>query len=278
MTLASQSHLRDVVNQHGSGDASAPVRALLEYGLQRQLETERAARIAEGKELREYPYITDAGRCPRQLFFALTNTDKTEPLTLDSWMTLNLGKKAEELYTQLLEAAGVTILAQERVELAADGEKVVGKLDLLIEVPEEIRALIPGLDPCELWELKCKNSRALGWVIKRGGPAEDDAYIRQVRGYLHGSATGAIPKPTHARGRLIYTAVGATKGEPLFHAWFVPYDRQAALQDLAVLGQAMRNARSGADPGIPEAFKDAPTWPCSYCDYRGHCFPRKENA
>jgi hypothetical protein len=276
-----QMHLADVFRTHGSGEATADVRLLLEYGLARRLETERLARIAEGKEFREYPYVTDAGRCPRQVFFALTNVPKTEALTLDSWMTLSLGRKAEELYIELLEAAGVTILTQERVELEAQGEKVVGKLDLLIEVPEEVRALIPGLDPRELWEIKTKNSRALGWVMKRGGPEPDDGYAKQVRSYLHAAAEGKIPPPTHARGRLIYTAVGATKGEPLFHAWFVPYDRLSVETDLEVLAGLMRRARAGDDPGIPQAYAEEkaktgkpPNFPCNYCEYRGHCFPR----
>jgi hypothetical protein len=268
-----QQHLSGIVRDHGTGDATAPVRALLEFGLARQLEKEVEARRAEGKELREYPYVSDAGKCPRQLFFALTNVPKTEKLTLDSWMTLNIGKKAEELYIQLLEAAGVKILAQERVELEADGEKVVGKLDLLIEVPEEVRALIPGLDERELWELKTKNSRAMSWLIKRGGPQEDDGYLKQVNSYLEGAARGLYPKPTSARGRLIYTAVGATKGEPLFHAWFVPYEKDKAQDELLILSASMRNARAGLDPGIPEAYKSDPVWPCLYCDWHRICHP-----
>jgi hypothetical protein len=193
-------------------------------------------------------------------------------------MTLRLGSKAEELYLELLKAAGVTVLSQERIELESDGEKVVGKLDLVIEVPEEVREIVPGLDPREVWELKTKNSRALGWVIKRGGPEKDDAYIKQLRGYLHAAAEGQIPKPTQARGRLVYTAVGATKGEPLFHAWFVPYDGEAVKQDLAVLGRAMKDARANLDPGIPKAYSDCPNWPCGYCDWKGKCFPRPKAA
>ena len=268
-----QDHLKDIVSQHGSGDATSDVRKLLEYGMQKKMEQEQKQRAAEGKDVREYPYVSDAGKCPRQLFFALTNVPKTEPMTLDSWMTLRLGNKAEELYIELLEAAGVKILTQERVELEGDGEKVVGKLDLLIEVPEEVREIVPGLDPRELWELKTKNSRSLGWVIKRGGPDGDDGYVKQVRSYLHGAAMGQIPKPTRARGRLVYTAVGATKGEPLFHAWFVPYDKEETERQLKVLGQAMKGARQGIDPGIPDGY-DPLKYPCSYCDWRGKCFPR----
>ena len=275
MARAPQVHLKEITDAFGTGDATAPVRALLEYGLTRKLAAERQERIAQGKEFREYPYVTDAGRCPRQVFFALTNVPRTEEMTLDSYMTLRLGNKAEELYLDLLKAAGVTILAQERVELEQDGEKVVGRLDLLIEVPEDVRALIPGLDERELWELKTKNSRALGWVLKRGGPEADDSYLKQVNLYLDGADKGLIPKPTQARGRLIYTAVGATKGEPLFHAWFVPYEREAAEADMASLGAAMKGARAGVDPGVPAAYVTAPNWPCSYCDWRSQCFGRR---
>lgn len=271
----SQQHLASIVADSGTGDATAPVRALLEYGLQKKLEQERAARAAEGKEFREYPYVTDAGKCPRQVYFALTNTPRTESLTLDSWMTLNLGSKAEELYIALLEAAGVRILTQERVELESHGEKVVGKLDLLIEVPEEVRALIPGLEPRELWELKTKNSRALGWVIKRGGPEAEDAHRKQTRLYLNAAEKDLIPRPTLARGRLIYTAVGATKGEPLFHAWFVDYDRESAEKDLRDLAALQKLAKEKMDPGIPAAYrKEPPTFPCGYCDWKRICFPK----
>jgi len=273
-SLRPQQHLSEVVAEHGTGDATGPVRALLKYGMRRKLEAEKQERISQGKEFREYPYVTDAGRCPRQVFFALTNVPRTQELTLDSYMTLRIGNKVEELYIDLLKAAGVTILTQERVELESDGEKVVGKLDLLIEVPEEVRALIPGLDERELWEVKTKNSRSLAWVIKRGGPEPDDGYAKQVRGYLHAAQQDMIPKPTQARGRLIYTAVGATKGEPLFHAWFVPYDGASVEKDLAILGQAMKDARAGNDPGIPKEYADCPNFPCNYCDWKRLCFPR----
>lgn len=266
-----QDHLSHVVAESGTGDATADVRALLEYGLAKKLEQDRLLRVAEGKEFREYPYVSEAGRCRRQLYFALTNTPRTEKMTLDSYMTLSLGNKAEELYAELLLAAGVKILAQERVELEGDGEKVVGKLDLLIEVPAEVRNLIPGLDEREIWELKTKNSRALGWMLKRGGPEAEDGHIKQLRAYLHAGATGVVPEPTKARGRLVYTAVGATKGEPLFHAWFVPYSEVLAKMDLAILGQAMKRARDGSDPGIPPEYESNPTWPCNYCDWRRLC-------
>lgn len=273
MTLP-QEHLSTTVANYGTGDATGPVRALLEYGMKRRLEAERLERVAQGKEFREYPYVTEAGRCPRQVYFALTNEPKTEELTLDSYMTMRLGSKAEELYLELLEAAGVKILAQERIELESDGEKVVGKLDLVIEVPEDVREIVPGLDPREVWELKTKNSRALGWLIKRGGPDAQDGYVKQLGAYLHGAAKGLFPKPTKARGRLVYTAVGATKGEPLFHAWFVAYDGQAVEADLKTLGRAMKDARDRRDPGIPEAFKSCPNFPCRYCDWQRKCFPR----
>lgn len=262
----SQTHLSTIVANHGTGDATAPVRALLEYGMRKKLEAETHDR-APGV------HVSDAGRCPRQVFFSLTGVPRTETLTLDSYMTLRLGNKAEELYLDLLEHAGVKILTQQRMELECDGETVHGTLDLVIEVPEEVRALIPGLDEREIWELKTKNSRALGWLLKKGGPDEGDGYVKQLRGYLHGAATGKVPKPTHARGRLVYTAVGATKGEPLFHAWFVDYDPEAVQKDLGLLSKAMKGARDGQDPGIPEAFKSCPNFPCNYCDWKRQCFP-----
>lgn len=273
MSRRPEEHLSHVVNASGTGDATADVRALLEYGLGRKLETERKQRIAEGKELREYPYVSEAGRCPRQIYFALTNTPRTESMTLDSYMTLRIGNKAEELYVELLEAAGVKILSQQRVELEVDGEKVVGKLDLLIEVPEEVRSKIPGLDERELWEIKTKNTRSLAWTLTRGGPDSTDGYRKQVQSYLHGAAQGLVPKPTKARGRLVYTAVGATKGEPLFHAWFVDYDEISAVSDLNVLSLAMKNARMGNDPGIPAEYAKCPNFPCNYCDWKKLCFP-----
>jgi hypothetical protein len=267
MSPAPQEHLSTVVASSGTGDATAPVRALLEYGLRKKL-------AAEVDTREPGVHVSQAGKCPRQVFFSLTGVPKTEALTLDSYMTLRLGNKAEELYLDLLTAAGVTILTQQRVELEHDGETIHGTLDLLIEVPEEVRALIPGLDPRELWEIKTKNSRALGWILKRGGPDAEDGYVKQLRGYLHAADSGQIPKPTHARGRLVYTAVGATKGEPLFHAWFVPYDLDEAKKDLVFLSQAMKGARAGSDPGIPEAYKSCPNWPCGYCDHKRLCFPK----
>lgn len=263
---APQRHLSEIVGEHGTGDATGPVRALLEYGMRRKLES-------EVNDREPGVHVSDAGRCPRQVFFSLTGVPKTEELTLDSWMTLNLGKKAEELYLELLEAAGVKVLIQQRIALEHDGETIHGTLDMVIEVPEEVRKLIPGLDPVEVWELKTKNSRAMSWLLKRGGPETDDGYVKQLRGYLEGAQRGQVPKPTKARGRLVYTAVGATKGEPLFHAWFVDYDEAETLKDLKRLSDSMKGAREGIDPGIPEGFERT-KFPCSYCDYCSKCWPR----
>lgn len=267
--MREQTHLSTVVANTGTGDATDAVRALLELGLKNKLENEVDDRLPG-------LHVSMAGKCPRQVYFILTGEPKTEPLTLDSWMTLNLGKKAEELYLDLLQSAGVKVLTQQRVTLEVDGETIHGTLDLIIEVPEEVRALIPGLDPRELWELKTKNSRAMGWLLKNGGPKDDDGYLKQVGGYLKSASEGRVPKPTTMRGRLIYTAVGATKGEPLFHAWFVPYDREAVEQDLARLAALGKAAREGRDPGVPEEFKDGwAKFPCSYCDWRSKCHPRR---
>ena len=262
-----QEHLSEVVGEFGSGDATGPVRALLEYGMRRKLASETSDREPG-------VHVSDAGRCPRQVFFNLTGVPKTEELTLDSYMTLRLGNKAEELYLDLLKAAGVTVLTQQRIALEHDGEKIHGTLDLLIEVPEEVRKLIPGLDEREVWELKTKNSRAMSWLLKRGGPEPDDGYVKQLRGYLHGAMTGQVQKPTKARGRLVYTAVGATKGEPLFHAWFVDYDAASTLEDLNRLSDSMKGAREGIDPGIPEGFERT-KFPCSYCDWCSKCWPKE---
>lgn len=267
-----QQHLANIFAAVGSGDATADVRALLEIGLREMLEREHAERVAEGKATREYPYVSEAGKCPRQLYFALTNTPKTEALTLDSWMTLRLGKLAESAYVELLEAAGVKILQQERVVFEVEGEEIHGKLDLLLEIPENLREAIPGLGATELWELKVKNSRALGWMLKRGGPEADDNYVRQARLYAHGGELGLYPRAE--RVRLVYAASGATKGEPLFHSWYIEPNEKAAADDLRILADAMKVARAGADPGIPVAYLKCPLWPCGYCDYKRLCHPK----
>lgn len=264
-----QSHLSTVVANHGTGSATDPVRKLLELGLKKKL----AAEVDEWDP--KSVHVSDAGKCPRQLFFRLTGVPKTEELTLDSYVTLRMGNKAEELYLELLEAAGVKVLTQQRVEIEHDGETIHGTLDLIIEVPEEVRSLIPGLDEREVWELKSKNTRALGWLLKRGGPDQGDGYVKQLRGYLEAAKRKLVPRPTQARGRLIYTAVGATRGEPLFHSWFVEYDEAESRADLTRLSQSMKDAREGLDPGIPEGYTFS-KYPCSYCDFRGHCFPRND--
>jgi hypothetical protein len=219
-------------------------------------------------------HVSMAGRCPRQVFFSLTGVPKTEPMTLDSYMTLRTGNKVEELYIELLLAAGVTILSQQRVRLERDGETIHGTLDLVIEIPDEVRAEIPGLDFREVWELKSKNSRAMSWLLKKGGPEPDDGYVKQLQGYNHAAEMKLVPAPTHARGRLIYTAVGATKGEPLLSAYFVEYDRDSALVDLGKLAALGKAAREGRDPGIPESY-DPFKFPCSYCEYKRRCFPKR---
>lgn len=250
-----QTHLREVVSQHGTPDGTSLILPIIASGLQKLADAEKAHRIVErGTDKKLNPSVSDAGKCERKVVLSLMNIPETNPPDVDSQLRFALGHAFEDAIARVLEAhQGATYLREERVEIAAGDTKITGRRDF-----DAVRVEL--LD--SILELKSTNARAMGFLLKRGTPNED--HVRQLNLYL--SATGK------AKGYLVYLVAGSTKGEPILHAWTVNYDQNMAHQDITALAAADLRAKTQNVPAIPHGYARG-KYPCgTYCPYNEFCW------
>lgn len=255
-------HLADVVRRLGGdggngGDYTAAVNALLSVALRRRRE------VHEKKN----PYVTDAGKCPRQVFFSLAGEPESNPFTDDSLANFEVGHAIEQWWADIIAAVGGQMIRNVRIEIPADGTVVSGKPDftpiLLEDAPEFTDTLI---------ELKSTSSRAMAMMLKNGERGKDD-HRRQLNLYLHGSQI-KLPqfKRAYDTGLLLYIVKDCIKGEPIAHAWSVAYDREQAEADVTGLAAIHAEVKRGATPPqIPSGYAFG-KYPCSYCQYQLRCW------
>lgn len=271
-------HLAEVVEEHGTGSASAAIVKLIKHGIEKKRAANDAQRVADGKELKVNPYVTDAGKCPRQVYKSLVNEPPTNPITVDSEINFAVGHAVEEAFASLLELSGAEIAQEVRIEIPVADTVVSGRVDFLISVPRDLlKELglvkeVGGLPEHCLIELKSSSSRNLGWML-RNGQAGSDNYRRQINQYLHASQLGQLDRKYDV-GFLVYIVKDATKGEPPVHAFEVKYDEQQALADLANAALIKKRADAGMEPNIPEGYTRS-KFPCGYCSWQDSCWGPK---
>jgi len=249
-----QQHLADVVRAHGSGDATEELREILRKGLFALEDQKRELRIkTRGTADKRNPYVSDAGRCIRQVTYSLLNIEPSDPFTEDSLMNFLVGHSVEEAWAQILTAAGAEYVREESVLIEFGNTVVSGRKDF-----DGIRLLWLG----SIVELKSINSRSMAFTLRRNEPGKPD-HRRQLNLYLYENTT-----PT---GYLVYLVKDATKGEPILHAWRVDLDAGQAEADLLALAAADEMAKSNRVPPIPDGMKQN-KWPCSYCQYQTICW------
>lgn len=246
-------HLKEVLAEHPGAPRAEQIRAILEAALiesERRNKEQRAA--TRGDNLKRNPSVSDAGKCPRAVYYSLRNVPPTNPPEADSLMGFGLGHAAEDWLAGLLENLGASIQREVPVEIEHDGEKFTGRIDMIVD--------IPGVG---MLELKTTSSRAMSWMLKRGeaGRAE---HRSQLNLYLHATGTPA--------GFLVYLVKDSTKGEPFAFPFEVAYDPAKALEDLTRLSGWAKEAREGHDPGIPTGYKGK-SFPCNYCSWWNACWP-----
>ena len=249
-----QTHLAEIERSHGSGDATDELRAILTRGLFALEEEKRATRIAErGDALKHNPFVSDAGKCLRAVTYSLRNIEASDPTTEDSLMNFLVGHSVESAWAAILTAAGAEFVREERVSIPVGTTVVTGRKDFA-----GIRMLWRG----SIVELKSTNSRAMGWMLKRGECGKDE-HRRQLNLYLYAEQVDV--------GYLVYLVKDATKGEPILHAWAVERDDDKARNDLQALSGAHEIAQRGKIAPIPEGNSQK-AYPCTYCDFRTRCW------
>ncbi len=249
-----QTHLREVVNAHGTPDGTAVILPIIASGLQKLADAEKARRFVErGTDKKLNPGVSDAGKCERKVVLSLMNIPETNPPDVDAQLRFAVGHAFEDAIARILEAyQGATYLREERVEIPAIGTKITGRRDFSAVRVELLDSIL---------ELKSTNARAMGFLLKRGTP--NDEHVRQLNLYLHAACK--------AKGYLVYLVAGSTKGEPILHAWTVNYDGLMAALDVTRLEVAAEFARQGKTPAIPHGYKPS-AYPCSYCSMKDFCW------
>lgn len=258
-------HLAEVESKEGTGDGSGAIRNLVEVGLKNANDASQKARAeAKGTDEKTYPYVTDAGKCSRQVWFSLQNVDKSETLTTDSLVNFGVGHAVEEWLAVVLEAQGAEIVREYSIKHLHKGTIVSGRVDFIVTLPD-FNCLI---------ELKTISSRAMGFMLRQKKPGRDE-HRKQLNLYEHFSQLSMINGRMYDVGYLVYVVKDATKAEPTVHAFKVKYDRDMAIADLDNLAEIASMAKKNIDPGIPLGYKKS-AYPCTYCDWKTFCWNNKE--
>lgn len=256
-------HLADVVRKNGPAAGSRFISTLLETGLELERQKEQEQRAAAGKTVN--PYFTMTEKCVRQSFFTLTEEPPSNPLDVNSLTNFKVGHAIEEAFGSIIAwASGGDLRREISMEFEVDGIRISGRLDFAL----------PLLEENILIELKATNRFAIKKMLETGEMGRS-AHRGQLNMYLHAAAEGKLDE---AFGRpvrfdlayLVYIVQGATKGEPVCHAFPVEYNRQKAEGDLVYLAQLGKMAKAGEDPGIPTGFTKS-YWECRYCSYTDRC-------
>lgn len=196
-------------------------------------------RRAGNKEQANF-YVTDAGKCPRVLFFKFKNAPKKE-MEANILRLFDHGDYIHKLIMKtLVEAKEVRVVASE-VNIPAQ-ELVFGRADAIISDGRNLYVL----------DIKSINSSAFKYLTK---PKEENIFQLQL--YLH---YFRIPK-----GILLYV----NKDTQELKEFLVDYN-QTLSQNLI---DDLKSVKAKIDKNIvPARIPDYPNnWQCRYCQYREIC-------
>ncbi len=185
-------------------------------------------------------YVTDAGKCPRVLFFKFKNAPKKE-MEANILRLFDHGDYIHKLIMKtLVEAKEVRVVASE-VNIPSQ-ELVFGRADAIISDGRNLYVL----------DIKSINSSAFKYLTK---PKEENIFQLQL--YLH---YFRIPK-----GILLYV----NKDTQELKEFLVDYN-QTLSQNLI---DDLKSVKAKIDKNIvPARISDYPNnWQCRYCQYREIC-------
>lgn len=249
-----QQHLAEIARRTAPADTADELRSILTRGLFAIREQRTAQRIAErGDNDKHNPYISDAGRCLRDVTYTLRNIEPSDPMTEDSLTNFLVGSAVEEAWAKIMTAAGAEFIREEKVSIPIGETVVTGRKDFDGVRMEWGDTIV---------ELKSTNSRAMGWMLKRGERGKD-GHRRQLNLYLFAEQRSI--------GVLVYLVKDATRGEPIMHSFVVERDDAQANNDLQAMLSAVEIAKRGKIAPIPDGMSQK-AYPCSYCSYKTRCW------
>lgn len=206
-------------------------------------------------------YISDAGKCEKQVWYSINDWPVTNPPGVDSLMNFALGHAAEEMFSSQLERFGVKLLREVRVEIPWRHVTITGRIDFLL-VAENFIA-----------ELKSTSQRQMFAISKKGGRPE---HASQLLLYLLAGKLGllrahGIPPEMCEEGVLAYLVKDATRGKRNRWMFDVPFDWNEAEGIMDSLVEMTDLAQLPQPPQTPSGFQED-KFPCSYCAFQAGCW------
>lgn len=183
-------------------------------------------------------YISDAGKCPRLIFFKFKNapTKKMEPRIL---RIFDQGNYVHLRLMRDLFSLGVAVASEINIPPKED---ISGRADAIISVDNELYVV----------DFKSINSMILNRLKE---PKEDN--VLQLQLYLHFFKI--------KKGILLYEG----KDTSVIKEFLVKYDKKVAKKILSDFKRLKINVKKDL---IPKRLSDYPrNWQCRYCQYKGIC-------
>lgn len=185
-------------------------------------------------------YITDAGKCPRAIFFKFKNAPRKE-IEAKVLRMFDHGDHIHQLIMKsLISTRDVHVIASE-VNIPPQ-ELISGRADAVISDGKEQYVL----------DIKSMNSMVFKSLLQ---PKEEN--IDQIQLYLH---FFKIPK-----GILLYV----NKDTQELKEFIVKYDKKRAQSLLNVLNKVKTKINSDIIPSRIPSYPD--NWQCRYCQYKKIC-------
>ena len=189
---------------------------------------------------RNHFYVTDAGKCPRALFFKFKNAPKKE-MEANILRLFDHGDYIHKLIMKsLLSSREIHVVASE-INIPPQ-EIISGRADAIIS------------DGKELYVLDIKSINSMGFKYLNGPKKEN---ISQIQLYLH---YFKVPK-----GILLYV----NKDNQELKEFIVNYDQSLSLSLLNELSNVKINIDKNIVPSRIPSYPD--DWQCRYCPFKQVC-------
>jgi len=185
-------------------------------------------------------YITDAGKCPRQIFFKFKNAPRKE-MEANILRLFDHGDSIHKLIMKsLVSTRDIHVVASE-VNIPPQ-EIISGRADAIISDGKELYVL----------DIKSMNS-----MIFRNLESPKEENVAQVQLYLH---YFKIPK-----GILLYV----NKDNQELKEFFVYYDKKISESLISELSDLKKKIDSNTIPARVSTYPD--DWQCRYCQFLEIC-------
>jgi hypothetical protein len=216
------------------------------------------------------PRMSGLANCARQTYYAITETEETEPMSPDRHWPSQLGTYGQRLVARILRKMGYTLTDEEkRVELA-DG-LIIGHVD----------GILSGLDLGDsrvIWDSKFRNQWAMfgtrdsAGLITHGLPVADPGIYMQLNCYMAAEGVDRAIVTVHPFDLSSIRREAAIKGLTASPVYRIIIERDDTAVELAqTRGKILLVAKQLGIVPDREFNPTSNKFPCSYCSWRSRC-------